>query len=44
MTYNKPELVPLEMAAVAIQGDKCESPLPDAGIFDLSVGAYQADE
>jgi hypothetical protein len=45
MTYNKPELVTLEKAAMAIQGtDKSESPLADGSIFDLSVNAYQADE
>jgi hypothetical protein len=43
MKYEKPNIVVLDPAIEAIQGDKNDSEIPDSPTF-LSNTAYQADE
>lgn len=46
MTYNKPEVINLDLAHKAIQGaGKPRTQFPDNGIEkSLTVGAYESDE
>jgi len=45
MKYEKPEVLAVESAAIAIQsGGKGVIPVPDQPLFQDTNGAYEADE